>query len=119
MNDAECLDPAALERLRQLGQGKFLIEMIDLYLSWSAKKIEQARAGETAGDITAIEQGVHSLKSSAANIGAVQVRDLAARIENLAREKQMNAVIPLLPELYAAAEQAALRLTEIRKQSSA
>ena len=114
MNDAECLDPAALDRLRQLGQGKFFIEMIDLYLDWSAKKLAQARAGEQAGDLHAIEQAAHSLKSSAFNVGAVQVRDLAQRIETLAQEKQMDAVIPLLRELATAAEQAALRLTEIR-----
>ncbi len=116
MNDAECIDPAALERLRQLGQDKFFIEMIDLYLDWSGKKLDQARKGEQAGDLNAIEQAAHSLKSSAANIGALQVRALAERIENLARAGQMDAVIPLLRELDTAAAQAVLRLTEIRKQ---
>ena len=119
MNDPECLDPAALDRLRHLGNGKFFIEMIDLYLDWSARKLAQARSGEQAGDLRAIEMAAHSLKSSAANLGAVQVHDLANRLETLAHDRQMDAVVPLLRELTAASEQVATRLTALRNQPPA
>ena len=119
MNDGAGLDPAALDRLRRLGDGKFFTQMIDIYLDWSARKLAQARAGEQSGDLEAIESAAHSLKSSAANVGAIQVHDLAERIETLAREKQMDAVVPLLRELAAAMEQAAVRLAEIRNQPPA
>jgi len=114
MNPEDCIDRAALDRLRRVGKDKLVRQMIDIYLDYAPKMLRSALAGEQAGDCLAIEKAVHSLKSSAGHIGASAVHDLARRLESLAREKQFDSIKPLLRELEAAFEQARLRLEELK-----
>jgi HPt (histidine-containing phosphotransfer) domain-containing protein len=114
MNPDDCIDATALDRLRHLGEDKLVKEMIELYLDYAPKMLRNALAGEQAGDCLPIEKAAHSLKSSAGNIGAHGVRELAARIESLARDKQLDAVSPLLRELEAASETVRRRLETLR-----
>ncbi len=114
MNTEDCIDGAALDRLRRVGQDKLVKQMIDIYLDYAPKMLHNALAGEQAGDCLAIEKAVHSLKSSSGHIGASAVHDLARRLESLARNKQLDSLKPLLPELETAFEQARLRLTELK-----
>jgi HPt (histidine-containing phosphotransfer) domain-containing protein len=117
MNEDGCIDEAALDRLQRLSRGGTLVrEMIDIYLDYAPKLLAAALAGEQGDDLEAIERAAHSLKSSAANLGAFGVRDLAARIELLAREKNMSSVRPLLRELVPAFESVKARLEELRKE---
>jgi HPt (histidine-containing phosphotransfer) domain-containing protein len=114
MNPDDCIDGAALDRLRRVGQDKLVRQMIDIYLDYAPKMLRNALAGEQAGDCVAIENAVHSLKSSAGHIGANAVHDLARRLEALARNKEFDSLGPLLRELETASEQARLRLEELK-----
>ncbi len=76
---------AALERLHRLGGGKFVGEMIDLFLDYAAAKVAQARRAQRAGDGAGVASAVHPIKSSAGNVGATQVQELAAQIELAAK----------------------------------
>ena len=79
-NKTHPLDPAAIERLCRLGGEKFAGEMIDLFGSFGGKKIAEARQARQTGNLTALAEAVHPLKSSAGNVGAVRVQELAAQI---------------------------------------
>ena len=82
--------------------------MIRLFLENAPTRMEQVRVGLDGGALADAERGVHSLKSSAANVGAVQVSRLAAQMEGLAAGGDHAAVAALLPSLevaFAAAEQ--------------
>ncbi len=114
MNPQDCIDVAALDRLRRLGQDKLVKQMIDIYFDYAPKMLRNALDGEQTGDCLAIEKAVHSLKSSAGHVGAGAVYDLARRLESLARAKEFDSVKPLLRELEAAFEQARLRLEELK-----
>ena len=114
MDPADCIDGAALGRLRRVGEDKLVKQMIEIYLDYAPKMLHNALAGEQAGDCLAIEHAVHSLKSSAGHIGATAVHDLARRLESLARKKEFDALRPLLRELETAFEQARLRLEELK-----
>ncbi len=97
----------AVARLHELGGVTFVREMIDLFLSHGPTRLEAARRGEQAGDWPAVEQAAHSLKSSAANLGAVSVQDLCDRIESLAmsgRGPETSPLIAPLEEAFAAAK---------------
>ena len=119
MNADRCIDEAALDRLRRLDRdGTLVRDMIDVFLDYTPRLLAAALAGETAGDLDAIERAAHSLKSSAANLGARVVQDLAQRIELLAREKDLSSIVPLLRELVAAFEPAKARLENLRKELS-
>ena len=114
MNPEDCIDGAALDRLRRVGQDNLVKQMIDIYLDYAPKMLHNALAGEQSGDCLAIEHAMHSLKSSAGHIGASAVHDLARRLESLARNKELESLKPLLRELETAFEKARRRLEELK-----
>ncbi|MFN4258662.1 MAG: Hpt domain-containing protein [Gemmataceae bacterium] len=70
-----------LENLKRLGGAGFVREMIDLFITHGTKQVEAARQASASGDWKTIERTAHSLKSSAGNIGAVELAQLCAHIE--------------------------------------
>ncbi|MEF7613082.1 Hpt domain-containing protein [Aquincola sp. MAHUQ-54] len=85
------LDEAALNRLRELdpaGQMGLVLRVLRTFDSSMAKlliQLEQARAAE---DFQAIKHVAHTLKSSAASVGALHLSQLCAEIERNVRELQ-------------------------------
>ena len=92
------LDSTALERLRKLGGDSFAAEMIGMFLEFTDKKIAEGRAAQTAGDLSAVAKALHPIKSSAGNVGAETLRQLAARVEELAQKNEPHAVASTLLE---------------------
>ncbi len=115
MSETRDLDMVALDRLRKMGGDEFLGELIGLFLEHAPKKIAEAEAGEKAGDMEAVERAVHALKSSAGNIGANALMELAGRIEQLAEEQKGGSIPPLLHELEEAFSRLRVRLEIFRK----
>lgn len=111
MNASPILDPAALERLRRLGGDAFLREMIGLFLDYAGRKVAEARQAGTEGNLPAIQQAAHPIKSSAGNVGATRVQALAAKVEQEARDGQVEALQGSLAELEAAFQEASAALT--------
>jgi len=101
MNSESCVDTATLEKLRQLGGKEFALHMIDLFLTYVPEKLAEARAGLAAGNLQRVQKAAHPIKSSAGNIGAPVMHDLAERVEQLAIEQNGEAIPPLLAELEA------------------
>jgi len=99
MNQSSPLDLSALERLRRLGGDDFTRKMIELFLDYGGTKLDEARQALAASDLAALEEALHPLKSSAGNVGASRVQDLAAEAESLARQHQSEALTALLDEL--------------------
>ena len=99
MSAESTLDTTAIARLRKLGGDKFVGDMIDLFFQYVPERLAAARVAAQAGDLQAVEKAVHSLKSSAGQIGACRVQDLATQIEKLAVDKQADAIRLLLPQL--------------------
>ena len=116
MTDSEIIDPQALERLREWGGDKLAGQMVRLFLKNSGTRMDQIRSGVTDGDLEEAERGAHSLKSSAANIGAESLRTLATRIESAALEGNEHEAKDLLPELEAAYADAMGELEKISKE---
>jgi HPt (histidine-containing phosphotransfer) domain-containing protein len=113
------LNPAAIERLRKLGGDKFTAEMIDLFFTYGGKKLAETRAAQQAGNVPGIADAAHPLKSSAGNVGATRVQELATQIEQLARAAKGGEAAPLIGELEREfAEAKTLLETEKLKLSS-
>jgi HPt (histidine-containing phosphotransfer) domain-containing protein len=109
------LDQVALDRLRRLGGDQLVREMIDLFLEHTPMRIEAALVGGQAGDLGAVERAAHSLGSSAGYLGAMTLKEVAGRLEHLAREQQAPAIPPLLQELDESFQQAKFWLDEEKK----
>lgn len=101
------MDAAAGERLRRLGGDRLLARMLDLFLQNAPQRLATAREGRSRDDLEAVERAAHSLKSSAANIGAQRVRSAAERLERLAADGERDALeagVRELEQALAAAE---------------
>jgi len=73
--------------------------MLRLFLDNSGARMDQIREGDVQGDAGLAEKGSHSLKSSAANVGAQLVRELANDIENAAMSEDMDTIRSIMPGL--------------------
>ena len=71
--DAVVIDPQAHARLEEWGGAGLVTQMIRLFLENAPTRLDQVRKGLSEGGLAEAERGVHSLKSSAANVGAVVV----------------------------------------------
>ena len=101
MSEPVHLDPTGLQRLQRLGGDAFVVKMIDLFFSYGAEKVAEAQRALAAGDLPALAKAVHPLKSSAGNVGATRMQELALLIEGLAKQGDAEAVRGLVPELEA------------------
>lgn len=115
MSDPRTIDPQALERLREWGGPKLAGQMVRLFLENSGSRMDQIRTGTEAGDMSEAERGAHSLKSSAANVGAEILRTLATRVETAALEEDAGEAKRILPELETAYADAMRELAGIEQ----
>ncbi|MEX2472938.1 MAG: Hpt domain-containing protein [Gemmatimonadota bacterium] len=115
MTQAPAIDPQALDRLREWGGDKLVAQMIRLFISNAGQRVEQIRVGVRDDLIREAEMGAHSLKSSAANLGAERVRTLSAAIELAAADGQMAPVVESLPALEEAFAAAVTELESIER----
>ena len=115
MSEQPVIDPQALDRLREWGGDKLVAQMIRLFVSNAGQRVDQIRAGVRDEVVREAEMGAHSLKSSAANLGAERVRALAATMELAAADGDMGPVVANLPELEAAYTAAVEELETIER----
>lgn len=116
MTDSQIIDPQALDRLREWGGDKLAGQMVRLFLKNSGSRMDQIRTGVDGSDLEEAERGAHSLKSSAANIGAELLRTLATRMESAALDGNADGARALLPDLEAAYSQAMSELQKIEQE---
>ena len=92
------MDEEALIRLAKLGGEQFAADMINMFFEYADGKLKAATQAAKIGNIDAVEKAIHPLKTSAGHVGALNMRDLSQRIEQLAREKDTTEI----PELVVA-----------------
>lgn len=95
----DLLDQAALERLHRIGGQDFLVEMIDLFLEHAPQRLATARTAHGDADIGTVYRAAHSVKSTAANLGASALQAAAARVEEEAAAENMVSIAALLDEM--------------------
>ena len=108
-------DPAALARIHRIGGDKLVGKIVALFLENAPQRLQAALDAADRGDVAAVEQAVHSLKSSAGNVGATRVQELAATAEELAEKGEAGPIPGLLGELEEALSGALRWLTEHQK----
>jgi len=97
--DSPATDAGALERLERFGGGTLLRKMIALFLTAAPERIETTRDASARGDRAAAELALHSLKSSAAQLGAMRLQRLSERGEQLARAGSLEGLPGVVQEL--------------------
>ncbi len=96
------VDPAVLEGYQELdphGAGALAERLVKAYLETAGAVLERMRQAVSRTDLGALREGAHTLKSSAANVGAMRLAKLAARLEQAAREGHTPRACELFPTL--------------------
>ncbi len=94
--DGSGLDPRALVRLERQGGRAFVQEIVAVFCEDTPERLRLGRFGAESKDLDATRRAAHSLKSTAATLGAVRLQALSERIEALAARRQAAAVAALL-----------------------
>ena len=88
-------DSSALDRLKKFGGDKLLGDMIALFLATAPERIDAARAAGARGDVDGAERALHSLRSSAAQLGALHLQRLSEQGERRARAGSLDGLTQL------------------------
>jgi len=118
MTDANIIEPAAIKTIRDIGGDELLAKLIELFGDYVAGRIAAARQAMESGNLIGVQDAVHPVKSSAANLGAGRVRELARQIEQLAKSRRGEPIPRLLDELAIAFHQALGRLQELQAKNA-
>ena len=108
------LDPAIVEQLQALahaGNAGLLDRLQASFARDTPVRLQALRDAVAAGDADAVAFNLHTLKGSAANLGAVEVVELCGRIESVPAGAAAGIVEPLLTELEHGAARAQAELT--------
>ncbi len=99
MSGRKILDGGAISRLDRIGGSEFVVEMIELFLENAPQRLATAREAFETGDTPTLHRAVHSLKSTAANLGARGLQAAAEAAEARAHDEDLDAMPPLLDDL--------------------
>jgi HPt (histidine-containing phosphotransfer) domain-containing protein len=92
---AAVLDDSALERLRELdpeGNSRLLERVLRAFESSAERLARQFGEARAAGDMQGVRHVAHTLKSSSASIGALDLARLCAEIETSIRAESFAAL---------------------------
>ena len=113
-----CLDQERLDMLRVLqqeGAPSVLNKIINLYLENSPKLMQGIRDAVKEGDPVRLGDAAHSLKTSSANLGAVELAILCKELEDMGRiAKATGPARERLETIEAEYQQAMTALTAVR-----
>lgn len=70
-------DPAALERIERIGGEALRREIIEIFVGLAPERISKLREAERDRDRDALRAGLHSLVSTAGNVGGLELHRLA------------------------------------------
>jgi two-component system, sensor histidine kinase and response regulator len=107
------IDPQALETIRQLRPG-LLLRVLNAWLSESPGLYQAMVEAAAQGDGDALFRAAHTLKNSSANVGARELSQLCAELEQRGRHNQLDEVGDAIAELAQHFERTLAELTTIR-----
>jgi signal transduction histidine kinase/DNA-binding response OmpR family regulator/HAMP domain-containing protein len=93
---------ASITSLQRAGSPDTLAKILSLYLADSQELVDKVRQGMATGDVTAVNQAAHSLKSRSAVLGATSLATICQQFENFSRQGHLKEADPLLDQLDAA-----------------
>ena len=101
-----------LRDLREEGGPDPLAEIIQSFLNHAPKLLAEIQSQCATGQADAVRQTAHSLKGSAANLGAEQLARFCAELEKATKEARLNQFIPLTVQIESELDFVCSRLTQ-------
>jgi two-component system, sensor histidine kinase and response regulator len=113
------IDRRALARLRRQGGAGLVREIVTIFCEDMPDRLTLGRFGAETNNLDATRRAAHSLKSTAATVGARRLYALSERIEGLAARHESAAIAALLPDWEASFQAAQRDLTAVVSRSRA
>lgn len=90
--------PFDFDALREVtgNDPEFEREILEDFLSHTARLFESQRAAADAGDVRSLERDAHSLKGASRTLGANQLGQLAQEVEQFARGRDLDRAVASL-----------------------
>lgn len=98
----EGIDAQPLETIRLAGGDALVARIVGLFLEHAPQRLATARNAVAAADAGALEQSTHSLKSSAAQLGARELAEICRDLEQRAARKDLTGTAELMSRAEAA-----------------
>ncbi len=93
------LDAKTLAQIREIGGDELLGRLAKLFLEHTPVRLEEVRRGLAMGDWTRTARAIHSVRSSSVTLGAVDLANTAAELEQIASEEDREQLESALPRL--------------------
>lgn len=116
---ASIVDQEAIENLRALGDegdDTFIREIISIYLEDVPQRLVDLKAARSANDRPLYVRSAHTVKGSSANVGAVEMKTLAEKLEQRSKLEPLDSLDAELAELDAAFERVKQALESLLAQ---
>jgi HPt (histidine-containing phosphotransfer) domain-containing protein len=105
-------DPQVIRGMLEIfGDPAPVVKVIHLFLQEAPRQVDTMTEGLSRGEPEEIRRAAHSLKSSAASLGAKDLSELSAKVEELTRAQRMDDVRPLIERLRRSLDQVTAVLT--------
>jgi histidine phosphotransfer protein HptB len=96
------IDPEAIENLRALNPDDgdaFLRDIVGIFLEDTPQRLAELRQSLLSGDQITFIRAAHSIKGSASNLGASQLRAIAEKLEHHSKQSGLVAVEAMIVEI--------------------
>ena len=110
------LDPDIIEGLRELGGDDdpgLVLELVEMFLDDAPKRLEEMIDGLDREDIELMRRSAHTLKSSAANMGAMFLSQVCRQMEDAARNENVESYRDMFTRCRTAYEQSEEELRKV------
>ncbi|MBI2227323.1 MAG: Hpt domain-containing protein [Betaproteobacteria bacterium] len=99
---ADAVDLSALHKIRALqreGAPNLVHKLVKLFISNSAKLVENMKQALSTADAPQLQRAAHTLKSSSAILGASRLAEYCKRLETSARNAALDGADELLSQI--------------------
>ena len=120
-NSTIAIDPGALDELSQIqkgGSGDLVERVVLAYLESSARLIAELQSAVESSDADSVRTSAHALKSSSANVGALNLAKLCKQMEDKGREEDLSDIDVLQRRIQQEYERAVAAL-QLRSEATA
>jgi HPt (histidine-containing phosphotransfer) domain-containing protein len=90
MDTQQLIDPAALEKLSKYGPPGFIAKLVTMFVQNTDKQMAVIRTSVADGNGEQLSFAAHALKSSAGQVGAVEMHRLLSLMESLGKEGRLE-----------------------------
>ncbi len=111
------LDQEVVRDLAEIMGAEFN-DLVRVYLEDTPKKLQQLEQAAQANDNAGLIAPSHSLKSTSANLGALNLSEIAKNIEHGARRGELTQPLALVIQLNAEYQRVAAAMTQLLKEGN-